>query len=615
MCSGTTDFYELIDRAATALDTVPDGLFALDVDGRIAYVNRHAADIFGSESGQLVGKVLGKVGIRPDCAALESACREALGGRHAAETFVHAFDDGTSYEVRIVSVMHGLFVYLRDVSEHVRTEQAMRESELNLRLMADSIPQMIWIIESSGQAVYFNRQWVAYTGVPFTPTTPANIVAEFIHPEDRELTMQAWNAAYRDGTAFHVEHRLRSKTGAYRWFLVLAEPYLNAAGKVERWFGTSTGIHEQKMADIALTESEMRYRALALASSDVVYRMSPDWKYMHQLDGRGFLKTTTTLDEYRIEDYVFPDDLDLARTAIDDAIARKTVFELEHRVLRADGGYGWTHSRAVPILGADGAIREWIGTASDISARKLVAEQLAEASVRKDEFLAMLAHELRNPLAPIASAADMLKMIHHGDPRIGKANDIIRRQTRHLAALVDDLLDVSRVTRGLIQLDKQVVELATVVDSAIEQALPLLESKRHRLTVRNGSVPASVTGDRNRLIQVVVNLLNNAAKYTAEGGSISLSLGIQGNRVLVEVEDTGIGIEPTLLPHIFDLFTQAARTPDRTHGGLGIGLALVRTLVTLHDGDITAFSAGLGTGSRFTVSLPLHTAPVMRSHT
>ncbi|HEX8788297.1 MAG TPA: PAS domain-containing sensor histidine kinase, partial [Telluria sp.] len=355
----------------------------------------------------------------------------------------------------------------------------------------------------------------------------------------------------------------------------------------------------------ALRESEIRFRALSSATADVIYRMSPDWKYMHELDGRGFLKTTTELAEYRIEEYVYPDDLDLARAAIDQAIRTKAVFELEHRVLRADGTCGWTYSKAVPILEANGDIREWVGSASDITKRKIAEQELTEASRRKDEFLAMLAHELRNPLAPVLSAAEMLRLVSHGDERVGKASGVIVRQVRHLSTLVDDLLDVSRVTRGLVQLKLESVEFDRVIDNAVEQSRPLLEARKHAFTLEVGNGPHLIVGDRNRLVQVVVNLLNNAIKYTPEHGHIAVTLQNDGSDVIVTVEDNGVGIDANLLPHIFELFTQAERQPDRSHGGLGIGLALVKTIVEMHGGTIAVRSAGLGNGSLFSASFPV----------
>jgi signal transduction histidine kinase len=231
---------------------------------------------------------------------------------------------------------------------------------------------------------------------------------------------------------------------------------------------------------------------------------------------------------------------------------------------------------------------------------------LREQDRRKDEFLAMLAHELRNPLAPIASAADLLK-IATSPERIRASSEVIGRQVRHMTSLVNDLLDVSRVTRGLIKLDRTLVGIEPILASAVEQSRPLLSSRGHALALELAPelAAARVHGDPTRLVQVVANLLNNAAKYTPSGGAIALRAARDGARVRLCVSDNGIGIEAGLLPQVFDLFTQAERTPDRSQGGLGIGLALVRTMVALHDGEVQAHSDGPGQGCTFSVWLPL----------
>lgn len=231
--------------------------------------------------------------------------------------------------------------------------------------------------------------------------------------------------------------------------------------------------------------------------------------------------------------------------------------------------------------------------------------RVQEEATRKDEFLAMLSHELRNPLAPISIAAEMLRMGGNGDAQVIRASEVIARQVKHLSALVDDLLDVSRVTRGIVQLNKDLVDLNAIVDTAVEQSRPLMESKKLSLKVHHDGDHLFLIGDRNRLVQVVANLLNNAAKYTLEGGAITVTVHNNSSDALVEVADNGIGIDMGFLPHIFDLFTQAKRTPDRSQGGLGIGLALVKSIVQLHGGEITVASSGLKTGAKFTVSLPL----------
>jgi signal transduction histidine kinase/ActR/RegA family two-component response regulator len=238
------------------------------------------------------------------------------------------------------------------------------------------------------------------------------------------------------------------------------------------------------------------------------------------------------------------------------------------------------------------------------SARSLAERELRAADQRKDEFLAMLAHELRNPLAPISTGAHLLKLLHSDNAQITQTCEIIARQVEHMTSLVDDLLDVSRVTRGLVSLSTQPLDLKKVIEDAAEQVRPLVVARRHRVLLDLPPDPAIVKGDHKRLVQVLANLLGNATKYTPEGGHIELRLSREGDDYLVAVSDDGIGMEPALLKRVFDLFTQAERTPDRSQGGLGLGLALAKSLAELHGGRVSAQSEGLGRGSKFTLCLP-----------
>jgi PAS domain S-box-containing protein len=262
-----------------------------------------------------------------------------------------------------------------------------------------------------------------------------------------------------------------------------------------------------------------------------------------------------------------------------------------------------------PIRDASGAVSGIFVEGSDVTARKQIEDELRAANRQKDQFLAMLAHELRNPLAPIMTAAQLLK-VGRLDPRsVANASEIIARQAAHMTDLVNDLLDVSRVTRGLVTLEKEELDLNVIVSAAVEQVRPLIDARRHSLTLQLSGRSAHVIGDRTRLVQVISNILNNAAKYTAPGGRLTLSVTADEKQVHVGVRDNGVGIAPDILPYIFDLFTQAERTPDRSQGGLGIGLALVKSLVALHGGAVHASSDGLGQGSEFCISLPRLTAP------
>jgi PAS domain S-box-containing protein len=232
-------------------------------------------------------------------------------------------------------------------------------------------------------------------------------------------------------------------------------------------------------------------------------------------------------------------------------------------------------------------------------------DKLKEADARKDEFLAMLAHELRNPLAPIRAAAEVLRSARLNNAQVQKTSEVIARQVEHMTSLVDDLLDVSRVTRGLVNLEKEPLDLRQIVNEAVEQVNPLMRARRHHLGLHLSAHATIVQGDRKRLVQVMANLLTNAAKFTGEGGNILVRTELDGGEVLLSVTDDGIGMEPDVVERAFELFAQAERTPDRSSGGLGLGLALVKSLVELQGGSVTCESAGLGKGSTFTVRLPL----------
>ena len=234
-------------------------------------------------------------------------------------------------------------------------------------------------------------------------------------------------------------------------------------------------------------------------------------------------------------------------------------------------------------------------------AARVQAERLSHA---KDEFLAMLAHELRNPLAPISSSASLLSMQFASEPRICQTSSIISRQVKHMSRLIDDLLDVSRVTRGLVKLKLATVDFRDVVSGALDQTRPLVLEKSHQVRVELPDTPVFVRGDHTRLVQSVANIVNNAAKYTPKGGQLALTLESQGGRMVLHVRDNGSGMPPELVPSVFDLFTQGARTLARSQGGLGLGLTLVKRLVDLHEGEVAAHSDGVGFGSTFTLSLP-----------
>lgn len=355
----------------------------------------------------------------------------------------------------------------------------------------------------------------------------------------------------------------------------------------------------------ALRFSEERLSALTMATSDTLYRMSPDWKEMRSLEGRGFLSDLVTPEQNWMPRYIPADEQERVSAAIEHAVATNQVFELEHRVLRHDGATGWVVSRAVPIFDTNREVIEWVGTAIDITARKDAQEALQNADRHKDEFLATLAHELRNPLAPLRNGLQIAKLNSLPNTTLGRTIDMMDRQVNMLVHLVDDLLDVSRIASGKIQLRRGRVNLREVLAASAEASRGTIDAHGHLLVVGRCADDIIVDADFDRLTQVFANLLSNAAKYTEDGGTIGLQAHQEADEGVVSVTDTGVGIAGQDVAGIFDIFAQVPTHQSRADGGLGIGLALVRQLIELHGGSVHAASPGVGQGSTFTVRLPL----------
>ena len=290
----------------------------------------------------------------------------------------------------------------------------------------------------------------------------------------------------------------------------------------------------------------------------------------------------------------------------------------EYRALRSSVLRLWNETNGLPtsadiddIIRFNEAIDQLLAS-SVISFARATRDAMEAEKRRRDQFLAMLAHELRNPLSPISAAATLLKIAKSDEQVINNASNIITRQVSHMATLVDDLLDVSRVTRGAVELKLEALDLRRVIDDALEQVMPQIEARHHEFTMTHLPDPVVVEGDKKRLVQIVANLLTNAAKYTPDQGHISLKLELVDERVAMTVEDNGIGMASDFIPHVFDLFAQAERSSDRSSGGLGLGLALAKSLTELHSGSVTCSSDGLGKGSQFTVWLPRLTSSESR---
>jgi signal transduction histidine kinase len=379
---------------------------------------------------------------------------------------------------------------------------------------------------------------------------------------------------------------------------------------------------ERERVQLALQESEKRFRALTAASSDALYRMSPDWQEMRQIHSRNFVEAMSAPNREWVQKYIPADDQPDLLEVINDAIQSKGTFELEHRVLRTDGSAGWTLSRAVPILDENGDIIEWFGTASNVTARKQAEQALRDARVSaerakadaetanaaKDQFLAVLSHELRTPLAPVLAAVELLQRRHALGSDASKLLQIIYRNAQLQGRLIDDLLDITRIAQGKLELKRKPVNIHTVIEGAVEVAKADIDAKKINFSLILNNVPDHVDADALRLQQVIWNLLSNAVKFTPSGGSVELRCDRVDGQVVIEVADSGIGIEAEATERIFRAFEQAERTITRRFGGLGLGLAIAKQLIELHDGCISARSDGSNQGSTFRIQLPAITA-------
>jgi PAS domain S-box-containing protein len=347
--------------------------------------------------------------------------------------------------------------------------------------------------------------------------------------------------------------------------------------------------------------SLFRQTAVGIVEADLSCRLVRVNQRYAQIAGR----SVEQLVGMRIAELLHPDDATAFQYAVATMTPQGNSLETECRLLRPDGRVVWVTMAIACVPDADsddgGAI---LSVVLDITDRKANEMKLRDADRNKDEFLAMLAHELRNPLAPISAAAELMGRGALDAEAMKRTSGIVTRQVRHMTALVDDLLDVSRVTRGLVAIERQPLDMNRVVSAAVEQMRPLIAARGHHLRLLQSPEPAMVLGDYKRLVQVLANLLNNAIKFTPAGGEIDLRLVVKDGHVVVSVKDNGIGIASELTERIFDLFAQATRTPDRSQGGLGLGLALAKKLIELHGGTIGYVSEGVGEGSEFTVSLP-----------
>jgi PAS domain S-box-containing protein len=489
-------------------------------------------------------------------------------------------------------------VILRDIGNRILAEKALRESEERLALFAATTFEGI-VISQRGRIVDCNEQIARMTGYT-TQELVGRAVVELIAPEDRERAAEI----IRNGNDTIAEHTVLRKDGSR--ILIEAHGKTIPAGSPDgRRLTTVRDITERKQIEQALRARQADLNHAQSVGQIGSWRLNIQRNTLHWSDENYRIfgaSVGTPLSYETFLSVVHPDD----RAYVDrmwKAALRGAPYDIEHRLV-VDGTVKWVRERAEREFDEQGGVVGGFGTTLDITELKQAEQALIEANHRKDEFLAMLAHELRNPLTPIRNAAHVLGRLGSQEPRVQWAQQTIERQVDHLTRLVDELLDVSRIVRGKVTLKMEPVELAGVLNQALEMARAQIDAKGHRVALKLPRQPVHLSGDPVRLAQVVLNLLDNAAKYTPEGGSIEIEASMAGPVIEIQVRDNGIGIPAELLPHVFDLFQQGERSLDRSQGGLGIGLTLAKRLVEMHGGVLKAHSAGAGLGSTFTMWLP-----------
>jgi PAS domain S-box-containing protein len=425
-----------------------------------------------------------------------------------------------------------------------------------------------------------------------------------IHPADLDAVKSAEDDALRSGVLASTEFRVMLANGSQRWMARRGKVQLDENGKAIFISGLLIDITAQKQAEEALRTSEKLYRAIGESINYGVWVCDRQGRNIYASESfLGLIGLTQQqCSNLGWGEALHPDDVAATLAAWQECVASGGVWYREHRVRGADGLFHPILAQGVPIRAEDGEISGWAGINLDISRLKLTEEALREADRRKDEFLATLAHELRNPLAPIRHAAKLLES--PDEPQRQWARDVISRQVHRMALLLDDLLDVSRITQSRLDLKIESVPLDSMIETAVETARPLIDSKQHELiiTLPKGAVTLAV--DPLRLSQALSNLLTNAAKYTDAHGRIELTVTLSSDEIVFSVKDNGIGFEPQALPGMFEMFSQIQSAITRSEGGLGIGLALVKGLIDLHGGIVEGLSTGIGQGSEFIIRLP-----------
>ena len=605
---------EAAQRLAAIVESSEDAIIAVDLTGIVTDWNEGAVKLFGYPEEEVLGNPIQM--LLPDDRKEEEI---ELLGRVAKGERVEHFEtkrqrkDGSLVDVALSlsairdeqGVIIGAAKIARDITIAARAEEELRASEQRFHLLADNVSQLIWMAEPDGSTMWFNNRWHEFTGMT-SDEIRANSKS-LHHPDHYDRATNSLNERAAQGEPWNDVFPLKGADGEYHWFLANAMPVKDEDGNVVRWFGTCTDITDQRVAQEKMRESEERFRLLADNIGQLAWIAEPNGD-IHWYNKRWFDYSGTTpeeMDGWGWTKIQHPDHVERVthkfKRHIDEGVDWEDIFPIKG----ADDEYRWFLSRAFPVRDATGRIVRWFGTNTDISDRKAMEDELAAIAINKDNFLATLAHELRGPLAPLKNGLQLLEMAADDPSAQENTRNMMVRQLDHMVRLVDDLMDLSRINTGKIKLSLDEVDICDVVATAMETSRPLIDRNGHTLKVELAEEKLVVNGDRDRLVQVVANLLTNAAKYTPPGGMVDVVVKRKGEEVSIVVKDNGIGIAAEKISSVFDMFTQVdPHQKTESGGGLGIGLNIVQRIMEMHNGAVEARSEGLGKGSEFSLRIP-----------